>query len=251
MDDVVLYTAYYSSYHVRAAEAAALPSISRKGQGLVCAFLAFGATCGISTVAVGFLAHNPAVIWPVVALGLVGVVVGLILAHWKATDCGMWGFPPSTHRSASDSQQEGALTSGEATLPGGSSCQGVRYYLPMYCADALDVEMGIVQQSYFAQQQHPLALPGKAKVADEAKCCGGGTDPEDGSAAAAQGEAPESAAPLPPPLLPPLPPLQDLEQEHPGKRLEVQYVRMSVRTEGLTSVPLVFAKSLFDGKYLT
>jgi hypothetical protein len=69
MEDVAVYNAYYGHYNYRAAEAASASPASRKQHGLVCVFLAFGAACGLSTVAVGFFAHNPAIIWPVVALG--------------------------------------------------------------------------------------------------------------------------------------------------------------------------------------
>ncbi|KXZ51861.1 hypothetical protein GPECTOR_11g299 [Gonium pectorale] len=86
MDDVAFYTTYYSPYYARAAaEAEAAAATPRKRQFIVCALLAFGAACGISTVAVGFYAHNPAITWPVVAVGLIGVVAGVTLAHMQLT----------------------------------------------------------------------------------------------------------------------------------------------------------------------
>ncbi|GLC43538.1 hypothetical protein PLESTF_001286000 [Pleodorina starrii] len=169
MEDFAVYTSYYSHYHVRAAEAAAaVQSVPRKRHGVVCAFLAFGAACGMATVAVGFVAHNPAVIWSVVSVGLIGVIAGLVLAHRQATGGWVWGASPAhapapSQRGSSGQAAAVAVGSGGSTAAAGGLAGG--FQLPMYCADAFDVEMGFA---------HPLPSLSAAaiKTGSAAYVCG-------------------------------------------------------------------------------
>ncbi|GIL63795.1 hypothetical protein Vafri_17800 [Volvox africanus] len=186
MEDAAIYTAYYSHYQIRAADAAAAPPISRKRQGAVCVFLAFGAACGMSTVAVGFFAHKPAIVWPVVAVGLLGVTIGLVLAHRKATGDWWWRSPTSNdlreamHSATATTQGgSGAALGGFAMGGGNGGRSGTRFHLPMYCADALDVEMGIVHPPY------PLMLSlTSEKIERGHKACGAEVGSGDGTDAA-------------------------------------------------------------------
>ncbi|GIL79023.1 hypothetical protein Vretimale_71 [Volvox reticuliferus] len=180
MDDIAIFTAYYSHYQIRAADAAATPSISRKRHGTICVFLALGAACGLSTVVVGFFAHKPAIVWPVVAVGLFGVIIGVVLAHRKATGDWLWRSPtasdPREGMQSGNNPQGGPGTApaGFAMGGGGGGRFGALFHLPMYYADALDVEVGIVQPPY------PLMLSLSSEKVEGgrktggAEVCGGG-----------------------------------------------------------------------------
>ncbi|KAG2490599.1 hypothetical protein HYH03_010992 [Edaphochlamys debaryana] len=73
---------YYNPYsYTRAAAAQAQARPARPSKVLAWVLLGLGALCGAATAAVGVFVKNPAITWPLVTLGLLGIVAGLILAH--------------------------------------------------------------------------------------------------------------------------------------------------------------------------
>eukprot|EP00198_Chlamydomonas_reinhardtii_P009685 XP_001699022.1 hypothetical protein CHLREDRAFT_152048 [Chlamydomonas reinhardtii] len=117
----------------------------------------FGATCGAVTVAVGFYVHTPAITWPVVVVGLLGVILGVVLAHRQATGRGWNAGSASIYalgalvlrrRQEQEEEEEEAQWRAQQAQPPWppqplqpwrvAQVVGSRYYMPVYCACPLD-----------------------------------------------------------------------------------------------------------------